>query len=383
MISTSPSPIAIVGAGLGGLTLGLCLQRKGIATVIYDRATSSTRYNYGITLYPSSYRPLLSLLHMDEATFRNKLAVDARQGGSGRMANKGSSQVDAFRCHRGSLETLIGTELAISRGRKLKHVQLDAQSKEITAVFDGGDSLKTKCLVGCDGPHSMTRQSLCSAMKLHVLPYVVFNGRRRISISEYMEDLHRYMHDNVIIVTQKGDVRLGISLSNFADSHVDISYTYSRPARRSGPSLDSDPLHSPNRPNADATNIPDEFYEELAMLQNLEPPFKAIFNPAKVREDRILHWLMRTVKPDLNEAKWLADRGVLLIGDAIHATPILGGEGANTAIRDGIELAEYIASKGVDKWAEFTESRYEMWAESVRDSERKLEEMHTPKIPHL
>ena len=48
-------------------------------------------------------------------------------------------------------------------------------------------------------------------------------------------------------------------------------------------------------------------------------------------------------------------RGVLLIGDAAHAQPILGGEGANQAIVDAMSLAEYIAAHGVgglEKWYE-------------------------------
>ena len=73
--------------------------------------------------------------------------------------------------------------------KRLKDVQLAAQSEELTASFDDGYSLKTGCLIGCDGPHSMTRQSLSSAMKLQVLPYVVFNGKRLISYTKYVETM--------------------------------------------------------------------------------------------------------------------------------------------------------------------------------------------------
>ncbi|KAL8717184.1 MAG: hypothetical protein Q9225_005546, partial [Loekoesia sp. 1 TL-2023] len=62
----SPNPITIVGAGLAGLTLGRCLRQYGIATVVLERVSSSPTYNYGITLYPWAFRPLLNILQIDE-----------------------------------------------------------------------------------------------------------------------------------------------------------------------------------------------------------------------------------------------------------------------------------------------------------------------------
>ena len=38
-------PILILGAGIGGLTLGRCLRKEGISFVIYEKATSSPRHN--------------------------------------------------------------------------------------------------------------------------------------------------------------------------------------------------------------------------------------------------------------------------------------------------------------------------------------------------
>lgn len=378
MTSAFP-PIAIVGAGLSGLTLGLCLKHRGIAAVVYDRANHSPRYNYGIVLHSSTYRPLLSILNMDEASFRDKLAVNAQQGGSGSLSGmKGSAPTDAFRCHRGRLEALLSKDLSINWDKKLKDLQPASQSKELTASFDDGDSVTTRCLIGCDGPHSMTRQSLNSTMKLQVLPYVVFSGKRRISVTEYTKTIYDYMQNGVLTQAHKGDILLEISVNDISGPHVDLGYTYSRPAKEI-----NDPLHKPDRPIPGATDIPEEFYEELAALQNLEPPFQAIFDAEEVRHDRVLHWLMRTLMPDPDEAQRLAKHDVVLIGDAVHATPILGGEGANMAIRDGIDLAQYIATHGVGAFEVFSKSKFEVWKNSVENSKRMIENMHTSKVSHL
>lgn len=377
---TSPlSPITIVGAGLSGLTLGLCLKHKGIAAVLYDRAASSPRYKYGIVLHSKTYRPLLSILRMDEKTFREKVAVNAHQDGTGSHSGTNSSvPADAFRCHRGRLEALLGKDLSIEWDKRLKDVQLNSAAQDLVASFDDGYNLKTECLIGCDGPHSMTRQSLCPKMKLQVLPYVVFNGKRLISSVDYKETMHNHMQNMSLMRVHKGDILLEITVNDTSESDVSISYTYSRPAKEN-----NDALHNPDRPISGATEILEGFYEELAALHDLEPPFKMIFNAEEVRGDRVLHWLMRILMPDSGEAQRLARHNVVLIGDAVHATPILGGEGANMAIRDGIDLAEYIATRGVDAFESFSKSKFEAWKNSVDDSQKTIANMHMCSRPSI
>ena len=240
--------------------------------------------------------------------------------------------------------------------------------------------MNCQCLLGCDGVHSATRNILSVAMKPRVLDYVVFNGKRRVSHLEYKEVTRQ---DRAILEFRKDRVRLEIAINDVTDSYVDLSYTYSRPARTSAASGRNDVLHKPARPSSGATDIPEELYEEVAALEDLEPPFAAIFDAGRVRKDRVLHWLMRGVQPDLGELARLAGHGVALVGDAVHATPILGGDGANTAIQDGMELADYIAANGVHDLARFAESKFDCWIESVGNSERRLEHMHQSKDAHL
>lgn len=88
---------------------------------------------------------------------------------------------------------------------------------------------------------------------------------------------------------------------------------------------------------------------------------------------------MRTIMASPADIDGLTDRGVLLIGDAVHAMPILGGEGANTAIKDGVDLAEHIAlheSRGIKS---FSATRYDAWRKAVEESETGLAEMHSPR----
>jgi 2-polyprenyl-6-methoxyphenol hydroxylase-like FAD-dependent oxidoreductase len=89
-----------------------------------------------------------------------------------------------------------------------------------------------------------------------------------------------------------------------------------------------------------------------------------------------LHWLMRDILVPLDNLKSLVEKGVFMIGDAGHATPILGGEGVDSVIADAVELAEWISSQGVEGVGEFNEKRFGEWERGVKESEEKLKSMH-------
>jgi len=82
------------------------------------------------------------------------------------------------------------------------------------------------------------------------------------------------------------------------------------------------------------------------------------------------------VKTD--ELKELGKKNVVLAGDAVHAQPILGGDGANAAILDGIELAEVLSEKGVtsDAFDAFYDRAYPRWVDGVEKSEEEIACLH-------
>lgn len=85
---------------------------------------------------------------------------------------------------------------------------------------------------------------------------------------------------------------------------------------------------------------------------------------------------MRVLLVNRQELHALADSGIFLIGDSAHLEPILGGEVANNAIIDGIELAKCISKFGQSGIQAFYDSRYPEWESSVKKSEEAIDEMH-------
>ncbi len=371
----SMPPITIAGAGLAGLTLGRCLTQKGIPSVLLERVSSPPQYNYGITLHPWAYQPLLSLLQIDESSFRERLSIDASRGGTGSVSGETlvtgvDSTPGTFRCHRGRLEQFLRERQEIRWGHAIKGIETTPQ--KVIAQIQDEQAIESHVLIGTDGVHSQVRKSLAPDVKLRVLPFVVFNGKRKMSLESFNNIVAPQMQDFTIIQCRQEDVLFQIAVNHYAASHVDVGYTYSRPARQ------KDPLHKPDRPVPGATDIPEEFYAELQELEDLGQAYKEMFDVTKVREDKVLHWLMRSTLGTEQEIKHLTDRGVLLLGDAVHAMPILGGEGGNNAMKGGVDLAEHIATHGSQGIKTFSSHRYDRWRKGVEESEHRLAEMHSP-----
>lgn len=366
----APIPIRIIGAGLSGLTLGQCLRRRNIPAVIYERVKANpTRNNYGITLYKSTYKPLLETLQITEDEFRRKVGVQHPDSGAVVSDNQ------RLRVNRAALTSLLESNLDVRYENKLKDITNSATSR--SASFEGSTESSTdefKLLVGADGVHSAVRSQLNlskPAFDLEVLPYVVFNGKRRMSYSSLPPGLlDCFKSPDGIKHSQDGAVlSIKADFWNPDKQIVAVSYTLSRAAGKADKAL-------LDRNISDAETLAKQFVDEVASLGQLPAPFDGVFNPDTMSEDRLLHWLMRSALADDNAIKDTAlDKGIVLLGDAAHAQPV-PGNGANLAIDDARELAKHIdAVEGVDIFA-FFKARSEAWHNGKRANEQLLKEMH-------
>lgn len=249
---------------------------------------------------------------------------------------------------------------------------IEATSQKVIVRIHNEQAVESHILIGTDGVHSQVRKSLAPDIQLKVLPFVVYNGQRKMSPDSFQNIMAPQMRGLTIIQCRQEDVVFQIAVNQYTATYVDLSYTYSRPARQ------NDPLHRPDRAVPGATHIPEEFYAELQELRDLGQAYEEMFDASKVRKDRVLHWLMRSTLGAEQEIRELADRGVLLVGDAIHAVPILGGEGGNNAMKDGVDLAEHIAAHGPQGVKSFSSARYDGWKKGVEESEQRLVDMHSP-----
>ncbi|KAH6644803.1 hypothetical protein C7974DRAFT_420236 [Boeremia exigua] len=370
----SQPTISIVGAGIGGLTLGRCLLQRGIRAVLYEKASSGPRHSYAITLQSSSYRPLLKALNIDESTFKSRVAVDAGIGGSGNINTEGYGYRNldsaSFRANRKKFEELLKEGLDV----KWEHALQDVEQKpgdRLVLNFNNGQSVPTDVVVDVEGPHSVIRKQFLSSVNPDVLPFVAFNGRRKIPRKTFDELYASAFTGTTVLETRQDGTVLNIGINDATQDEVSIGWIYSRPAQGS-----SDTLYKPNRPNAAAKDIPEEFFAEVGALKDLAHPFADVFDAAKLRNERILYWLMRSIAVPTKELQTLGEQGVWLMGDAVHAEQIIGGGGANGAIEDGVSLAEWIADKGTEDVASWYDQRAGDWRQGQEESRACIDGIH-------
>jgi hypothetical protein len=130
-----------------------------------------------------------------------------------------------------------------------------------------------------------------------------------------------------------------------------ISWYYSRRARPG-----NDNLYRPGRKVNEASVVPEEFYEEIAGITGLEEPFKFICNMDLLRQDRVQNFLMRRILSDGAHFKKLAKLGFVFLGDAAHATSIVGSQGADVAIQDAMDLADVLDKTDIGTYTKEWES---------------------------
>ncbi|KAK6433404.1 hypothetical protein LTR95_010419 [Oleoguttula sp. CCFEE 5521] len=358
-------------AGISGLTLARCLRRRNIPAIVYERVKDNpTRNNYGITLRHDTWQSLLEPLQIDERDFKRQLGV---------RHPKTDAVVEddgALRVNRAALTRVLQEGVDVMWEHKLTNLPSSDETR--TANFDVNGSTENvdySLLIGADGVHSATRSALKLGQidfEMKTLPYVVFNGKRRIKpSSQASESLFTAFDKPDGVLYRHGQVALSIK-GDFWDPAKDtvaISYTLSRPAKDGDKSLI-------DRNISDAEKLAAQFKDEVATLKDLPPPFDAVFNEDQMIGDRLLHWLMRSslVGSDALQ-KSVKSQGVVVLGDATHAQPI-PGYGANTAIADAIELAKHISPDGKIDIAKFLQARAESWAGDKESAEQDLSNLH-------
>jgi 5-methylphenazine-1-carboxylate 1-monooxygenase len=168
--------IIIVGAGIGGLTLGLALHAAKIPCRIYESAAEIRAIGVGINLLPHATRELATLglelalarraIATSDATFFNRFGQLIYQEPLGLAAGYEHPQ---FSIHRGDLQMVL-CEAFVARagadrlvtGRHCTAVEQD--SSGVSVMFSDGpggaqrDVVRGRAAIACDGINSAVRK---------------------------------------------------------------------------------------------------------------------------------------------------------------------------------------------------------------------------------
>ncbi len=164
--------VLIVGAGIGGLTLALTLDRRGIACRIFESAPEIKAVGVGINLLPHATQVLGELglepalakvaVETQEAAFFNRFGQLIYQEPLGRRAGYAWPQ---FSIHRGDLQAVLLAAVKQRLGAGRLHLGwhclgFEQDERAVRLAFRDRAAVEGAIAVGCDGIHSMLRRQL-------------------------------------------------------------------------------------------------------------------------------------------------------------------------------------------------------------------------------
>lgn len=318
--------IAIVGAGLGGLTLARVLLLHGITATIYEAEASADARSQGgmLDIHDYNGQPALQAAGL----FEQFQAIIQRGAQASRVLNKHGKVLldepdegDGGRpeVHRGDLRQILLDSLPegmIRWGHKVTSVA-PLGSGQHQLVFANGSTLVTDILVGADGAWSKVRPLLSAAKPSYA--GVTF-------IETY---LHNANVDHPASAAAVGDGSLfALEPGRGILAHCEGNGTLHAYTALTQPEtwLATIDFADPQKAKAQvAAEFADWAPELTALITDGE-------KDAVVRAMYVLPV----------DHQWQRVAGVTLLGDAAHLMSPFAGEGANLAMFDGAELARAI-----------------------------------------
>jgi 2-polyprenyl-6-methoxyphenol hydroxylase-like FAD-dependent oxidoreductase len=319
--------VAIVGAGLGGLTAAATLRQAGFDVQVYEQASRFGRVGAGIQMMPNSMKVLRRIGIEDLVRGRSFQPYSHlnRQWDTGEVLRELPMPESLFGApylcmHRGDLHDALVSILppeTIHLRKKL--AGLDQRGSQVTLSFDDGTTASADVVIGADGIHSLVRDLIVGPdMPIH---------KGRIA--------YRAIFPSALM----GGVDVGPSRTKWwgVDRHIVIYYT--KPDRSEIYLITSvpEPAEWMTRESWSTTGDVDE-------LRNAYEGFHHDVRAVVEACPSCHKWAILEREP---LPRW-SDGRVVLLGDSAHPMTPYMAQGAATAMEDAAVLTRCLAESGGD-----------------------------------
>jgi salicylate hydroxylase len=325
---TPQRSVAIVGAGLGGLTAALALLRTGWRVRVYEAAPVLGEVGAGISIAAGTGRGLAELgigpallaasLPVPAVAFAHYRTGELLAGVYDKGAPVDQGFATARHIHRADLHAILLDAVraidpeAVLTGKRL--VDAGQDSDQAQARFADGSVVHANLLIGADGSRSAVRRALFDADDPQ------FSGQIAYRCLVPIDRAAPFMGRGNAVVS------------------VGAARMFHRYLVRGGTLVNVIGIGRNDRWREEGWNTPASPAEFLADYADFHPDVTGLIAAAPA--DSLIKWGL-FVRPPM--AQWSKGR-VLLLGDAAHPILPFLGLGAALAIEDGVVLARALAA---------------------------------------
>lgn len=331
---TKTKSFAIVGGGIGGLTLAIALRKKGIHVIVYESAPALRPIGAGIVLAGNAVNAFESIgLDSVVKAAGHEIKKFCIKDDKGRQLSAVSADLlqpkfnflNSIALHRADLQNVLVSQLPEGTIRLDKSCSSFEQTQNSVKLhFRDGSTEVHDFVIAADGIHSVFRNSLVPDRSLRYAGYTCWRGiassdKLSIDVHEAVEMWGAAKRFGIVPLSEKRLYWYATVDATHGDSKLDRIET------------------------RELSQVFDEFHPLVRMVLH------AAASGTVIKAD------IADIKP----LKRFAFGNVVLLGDAAHSSTPNLGQGACMAIEDAVVLSNCIStySDGVEAFQAFEQQR--------------------------
>jgi len=358
--------VAIIGAGIGGLTAALALIRQGIGVDVYEQAPELKELGAGVQISSNGTR-VLDALGLGAEAERLGVVVAGKEirlwstGQTWKLFDLGAVSVERYgfpymMFHRGDLHTVLLDAIRRERPDAIhldrKCIGLTQNADSVTIAFERGDPAIAPLVIGADGVQSRVRLAVFGADRPEftgIVAWRVLVPRERVP----------------------NGIKLNVGTNWVGPGGHCVHYPV-----RGGALLNFVGLLERDDWRVESWTVQGSADEFCNDFRNWHPDIHATIRSG----DTPYKWALFARPP---MPSWTEGR-VTLLGDACHSMLPMMAQGAVMALEDGLVLGRCVKKYGVTPEAlqRYEAVRRERANRCVQAAIENTKRFHNPELAH-